>query len=206
MPDAPQNPRATAFVDGQNLFNAAKEAFGYTFPNYDVVALCREVCSRSGWNLIEMRFYTGVPEPSDPRHAFWANKLASLGRQGVVLFSKPLRYRAEETTLEDGNIHRVRVPSEKGIDVRLALDVIRLAFSNRFDVAVLFSQDQDYAEVAKEIRSMARGTGRWIKVASAYPLAEKSRNKRGIDGTDWIQIDKTAYDRCIDPLDYRART
>jgi len=39
MPQAPANPRAIAFVDGQNLFNAAKEAFGYTYPNYDVLKL-----------------------------------------------------------------------------------------------------------------------------------------------------------------------
>lgn len=31
----PQTKRVTAFVDGQNLFNAAKYAFGYRFPNYD---------------------------------------------------------------------------------------------------------------------------------------------------------------------------
>ena len=27
--------RAFAFVDGQNLYFAAREAFGYTYPNYD---------------------------------------------------------------------------------------------------------------------------------------------------------------------------
>ena len=31
--------RTVAFVDGQNLFHAAREAFGYTYPNYEVRAL-----------------------------------------------------------------------------------------------------------------------------------------------------------------------
>jgi len=31
--------RTVAFVDAQNLFPAAREAFGYTYPNYDVRAL-----------------------------------------------------------------------------------------------------------------------------------------------------------------------
>jgi len=44
-PGKPDLPRAVAFVDGQNLFNAAKEAFGYHFPNYDVVKLSLEVAS-----------------------------------------------------------------------------------------------------------------------------------------------------------------
>ena len=33
--------RAVAFVDVQNLYHAAREAFGYTYPNYDVSALLR---------------------------------------------------------------------------------------------------------------------------------------------------------------------
>jgi len=33
--------RAVTFADGQNLFYAVREAFGYTYPNYDVLALSR---------------------------------------------------------------------------------------------------------------------------------------------------------------------
>lgn len=39
MPAEPAIKRAVAFVDGQNLFYAARAAFGYHFPNYDVLAL-----------------------------------------------------------------------------------------------------------------------------------------------------------------------
>jgi hypothetical protein len=41
--------RTVAFVDGQNLFHAAREAFGYTYPNYDVSALATAICKRQGW-------------------------------------------------------------------------------------------------------------------------------------------------------------
>jgi hypothetical protein len=87
--------------------------------------------------------------------------------------------------------------------VRLALDVIRIAFANKFDVGLIFSQDQDYSEVAKEIRAISRAVSRWIKLVSAYPVGPTSTNKRGINGTDWFVIDKTTYDECIDPVDYR---
>ena len=199
----PPNPKAIAFVDGQNLFNAAKEAFGYNYPNYDILKLAHEVASANGWTLIQTCFYTGIPEPKDPRHAFWSNKLANLGRRGIVLFSKPLRYHLEEVTLPDGSTSRVRVPVEKGVDVRLALDVVRLAFANRYDVALIFSQDQDYSEAAKEIRAISRAAKRWIKVVSAFPTSKSAPNKRGIELTDWLPIDKATYDRCIDPVDYR---
>ena len=35
MPAEPAIKRAVIFVDGQNLYHAAREAFGYTYPNYD---------------------------------------------------------------------------------------------------------------------------------------------------------------------------
>lgn len=41
----PTQKRAIVFVDGQNLFHHAKAAFGYTFPNYDVLALAKIVCN-----------------------------------------------------------------------------------------------------------------------------------------------------------------
>lgn len=38
MSSEPQVKRTRAYVDGQNLFHGAKEAFGYTYPNYDIKA------------------------------------------------------------------------------------------------------------------------------------------------------------------------
>jgi len=64
MPSEPSTKRAVAFVDGQNLFHAAREVFGYTYPNYDVGALARSVCQGKGWDLVQVRFYTGIPDPS----------------------------------------------------------------------------------------------------------------------------------------------
>ncbi len=54
--------RAVAFFDGQNLFHAARHAFGYTYPNYDPLALAAAVCQSQGWDLDEAHFYTGVPD------------------------------------------------------------------------------------------------------------------------------------------------
>lgn len=87
--------RAIAFIDGQNLFHHSRKAFGYHYPNYDIQKLCESVATTRGWNLIDVHFYTGVPDATDdPRwNRFWVNKLASMGRQGIKVFSRPLRYR-----------------------------------------------------------------------------------------------------------------
>ena len=198
---------AVAFIDGQNLFHGAREAFGYQFPNYDANGLARAVCEARGWVVSEVRFYTGVPEAADdPRwHAFWAAKMAVMGRQKVHLFHRPVRYRTVDIKLPRGKIHTFRAGEEKGIDVRIAIDVIRMAHHQRYDVGVIFSQDQDLSEVAEEVRVISMEQRRWIKVASAFPddPAVAKLNHRGINNTDWIPIDKATYDAHLDTRDYR---
>lgn len=192
--------RAVAFFDGQNLFHAARAAFGYRTPSYDARALAGLIARRHGWRLIGTHFYTGMPDPGESAHwhRFWVAKLAAMQRAGVHTISRPLAYRTKLTTLPDGSVARVRVGQEKGIDVRIALDVVRLARESAYDVALIFSQDQDLCEVATEIRAIARMQERWIKVASAYPASPSSRNTRGIDRTDWLPITREEYECCLE--------
>jgi hypothetical protein len=56
MPAEPSAKRATAFIDGQNVFYVVKHALGYTFPNYDVPKLAEAVCRGRGWTLAQVRF------------------------------------------------------------------------------------------------------------------------------------------------------
>jgi len=130
-------------------------------------------------------------------------KLRVMSWQAVEVFSRPLRYRNRVVRLPDGAEHAYLAAEEKGIDVRIALDVIRLAHHREYDVALLFSQDQDLSEVAEEIRAISREQDRWIKIACAFPLSPTTRNRRGIDRTDWIKVDRATYDACLDRRDYR---
>ena len=134
--------RTISFIDGQNLYHSVRESFGYSYPNTDVVALSKVLCQQQNWHLIQVRFYTGVPDPSDDLfwNNFWNHKLAMLGRQKVFIYSRPLRYR-----------HRLVKPP------------------NGTEQTVLAGEE------------------------------------KGIDKTDWIQIDQATYDRCIDPRDYRLK-
>lgn len=205
--DEPKVKRAVAFFDGQNLYRHAKDAFGHHYPNYDPKKLFEAICSDNGWETNGIRFYTGTPNPNkDPLwHGYWTNRLLAMRRAGILVTSRVLRYHDTEVPQADGTVEIISVPHEKGIDVRLALDVVRLARSNQMDVAVIFSQDQDLAEVAEDVREIARAHERWIKVASAFPVGPNATTGRGIDKTDWIGMDRTFYDACLDPKDYRPK-
>ena len=108
----------------------------------------------------------------------------------VQTFSRPL-------------VYRNGTAQEKGIDVRLALDAVRFAHENLYDVALIFSQDQDFSELAVVIKRIAATQGRWVTVVCAYPFSAAYPNKSGIDKTDCFKIDKTLYDQAIDSYNYR---
>ncbi|MFA5429954.1 MAG: hypothetical protein WC329_02205 [Candidatus Omnitrophota bacterium] len=50
----PPSKRVIVFVDGQNLYHSVKEAFGYTFPNYDIKQLFETVCKKYFWDMKQL--------------------------------------------------------------------------------------------------------------------------------------------------------
>ena len=178
--------------DGQNLFHLAKNAWGpgspYQYPSYDVVKLAEAlVWMKTGRTVEEVRFYTGVPNRSarPTLNGFWENKLKHLESQGV-------------------EVYRGRVNSggqEKGVDVSIALDLIRATYEKRFDVSIIVSQDSDFGPAVLLAKQIASEQGRTLEFESAFPVSHGS--KRGVPGTTWVHIDQATYDACHDPTDYR---
>jgi uncharacterized LabA/DUF88 family protein len=201
----PRDKRAIAFVDGQSLFHAARQAFGRAEPDYNPSALAALVAERMGWRLTSVRFYTGVPDGARRPfwHRYWRAKIRAMAASGVVVVQRPLRYRRRLVRLPDGSIVEAEVGEEKGIDLRIALDAVRTIVTRQCDVVLLFSQDQDFAELAREVRVIAAEQQRWIKIASAYPVGPGLANTRGVDRTDWIPLDRAAYEACLDVREYR---
>ena len=71
--------------------------------------------------------------------------------------------------------------------------------------AVIFSQDQDLAEVVNEVKEIARDTNRWIKVVSAFPTGPAATAQRGVNGAEWYPMVQAFYDACLDLRDYRPK-
>ncbi len=204
-----------AFIDGQNLYQHAKEAFGHHHPNYDPVKLHKAVCAARDWRPTLTRFYTGVPSQieSPMWAAYWSNRVIALKRAGVSVTTRNIRYRKTQVVAENGEPilelngtpKTVTTPQEKGIDVRLALDLVSLARKRQFDIALIFSQDQDLQEVVQEIADISKEQQRPISVACAFPSGPNASTARGIDKTDWFQMDQAFYEQCLDPRDYRSK-
>ena len=195
--------RTIVFFDGQNLFHLAKRAWAgnpapaaspYIWPSYDVEKLAAALTTReSGRELTETRFYTGVPaatsgNPPGFWHNFWSNRIRFLRSRGVYVYRGGVNIGGQE----------------KGVDVSLAIDLIRATYEQRFDAAIIVSQDSDFGPAVELSKEIARGQGRQLIFESAFPFSS-GISKRGVPGTTWVHIDKATYDACLDPRDYRPQ-
>ena len=152
-------------------------------------------------------FHTGIPSAVDKpeRNSFWTAKSATMGTRGIQGLARTLHYRNQVVIQRDGPTTMALVGKEKGGDVRIALDIVRLALEGKYDVALIFSQDQDLSEAVQDVKKISVLQDRWIKCASAFPTSPTSARARGINGTDWIPFDRRTYDACIDANDYRPK-
>lgn len=192
-------PRVRVFVDGQNLFNSAKTAFGHTTPNYDIINLSEAIADAHGCYLDGCNFYTGVPSPEvDERwFNFWTRKLADMSRSGVSTFSPPLRYLTVAETLPDGTTRAKLVGREKGVDLRLGLDIVKAALSGQCSRIVVVSRDNDLCEAVKDALLIANDQRRELRVFSAFPVSERC-NHYGIRGTESMPLDADFYNRHLE--------
>jgi uncharacterized LabA/DUF88 family protein len=135
--------RAIIFFDGQNLYHGVKDAWGikdasgklnkqeYFYPSFDVEQLATSIVSTTAGRIItQIRFYTGVPRPNLGTnqklwHTFWSNKLRYLSSKGIIPYK--------------GQINSAG--HEKGVDVSIAIDLIRFTYQQSYEVAVIVSQD-----------------------------------------------------------------
>jgi len=170
-PPRPLPTRVVVFIDGQNLYHRCKEHFDWPWahPKRLADALVEEDRDRYGPGshvLAGVRYYTGIHDanrrPAD--HAAMSRRLDAYRREGVQTFPIMLRYDA------DGR------GREKGVDVRIALDVTRLGSKGLYDVAIIVSEDSDLDEAAKEVYAL-RDDERWIAVENALPWSAHSHTR-----------------------------
>ena len=147
------NSRSLVFIDGNNFYFKLKDLSAqlggkFSLLNFDYLGFAQSLVAPN--QLIEARYYIGAlrrqnnNEKSEHLYADQQKLLAKLNRQGVVV------------TLGHLIQHPDRTFHEKGVDVRLAVEMIRLARSNKYDIAYLLSSDTDLVPAIEEVRSFGR--------------------------------------------------
>ena len=204
----PPPSRVNVYVDGFNLFSSIKRRFAYKEPNTDVAKLARAIIAlKPNRTLATVYYYIGVARPEHDKnsHDWWSRKLAAMGKLGVKTVRRNLKQRdltVEVSGIANHKFHKVKL-IEKGIDLRLGLDLVKHTTAKAFEVAIIFSQDGDLAEAVQDAYEIAAVQKRHIGIECAYPV-DGITKQYGINKATAIEFDRVLYDTCIDPTDYRA--
>jgi len=209
--------RVYVFFDGQAIFKQAKACWNYLEPNFDPICLAHNIAQLvPNRELKGFFFYTGVPKGryNPELRTFWNNKIRSIstkaGQDKTIevsgTFTRDMKYKYK--TVFDKKINQpVNRPigREKGIDVRIALDIVNYANAGEFDVLIVMSQDSDLTEAIDDTKEIAKTQNHIIQYESAFPFTKqpfdpKRFNKWGLWGTIERRIYKDVYDNCLDPL------
>jgi hypothetical protein len=145
--------RVAVFIDYQNVYRRAQSAFSsgpnhHTFGQIDPRKLGDLLVGRvPNGALAFVRVYRGQPDANrDPKGSAACSRQVAAWRTraNVEVFTRPLRYPPG---------YPAEKPSEKGIDVQLAIDFVVAALDDRFDVGVVVSADTDLKPAIETVLS-----------------------------------------------------
>ncbi len=109
-----------------------------------------------GRRLVRTYFYTAKIER--PPDEYWRNQQAEQQRLLTALAHQPfVEVRLGRLQFMGGD-----APRQKGVDVLLALDMLRFALKGNYDTAILISGDGDFADIAR----MVKDEGRRVEVVT----------------------------------------
>ncbi len=135
------------FIDNSNIFKG--------FRKYSIKADYEKLKNiiTQGRKLNGIFLYEGVIYPMSPEKKKWYKDLSN--KSGYVIKAS-----FDKIAFNDA--------IEKKIDIRIAIDIISLAYEDAYDTAVLVSGDGDFIPVVKKVKKLNKKVELW---AFRYSLA-----------------------------------
>jgi uncharacterized LabA/DUF88 family protein len=139
------------YIDGFNLYNGLRSAFGRRFLWLDLEALATRLL-RPGQELRSVRYFTAAVRNDQPalrrQQRYW-NALSAATSAEILVG----RFQEKHVTCRScGNTWRSY--EEKETDVSIAVALVEDAALARFDVAVVISADSDLVPAIRSIRRL----------------------------------------------------
>ena len=206
--------RVVVFIDYQNVYHGARDVFGPqppnnpppTFGNVYPLKLGQMLCDRGLTAdpqrvLTGVRVYRGKPvtgRSSDKVCQAFARQTVQWSRTpGVDVFTRPLKY--HRATGRNGT--RYWAGQEKGVDVKMALDISIGAHRNDYDTAVVVTADTDFLPALEE----AANAGKRVETATWWVSKSHRGPLRVPNQKIWNHnLDESCFDLVRDDTDYLA--
>jgi uncharacterized LabA/DUF88 family protein len=158
--------KVVVFIDGSNFYYAIKRAYGIT--RVDFQKLLEHL--RQGRKLIRAYYHiTSVPEEKDIQEARSQQRFLHALRRVPYLEIKFGRLEKRETECVSCKV-KSSIWVEKAVDVTLAVDMVRMAYQNSYDTAVVVSGDGDFSAAVEVVKNAGKN------VEFAYPNRTWARN------------------------------
>lgn len=180
--------RIAILIDGNNFYKGCQLNFNRT--DVDFRKLGQKFCSHLGGELLRIYYY----------NAYVSKTIDPLGFGKQQKFFDNLRA-TPFITLKLGHLvyHRIRneqgissqyFPTEKGIDVQIAVDMIRLSLLKACETIVLVSGDSDYIHAVRFTKDL--GCNLYI---ASFPLGGSNELRNEGDGS--IVMDMNFIQDCF---------
>ena len=179
------------FVDGSNFYHGIK----------------KEIANPALW-VDYLQLFQILAEDRQLKHIYYYSSPVNRDAFGEQAYQNQQKFfsrikKCRDLTLKLGRLEKrikdgVTTFVEKGVDVSIAVDMISMAYENRFDTAILVSGDGDFAVAISEVQKL----GKVVEVA--YPPSSRLFHLKQVCNR-FIPIDKTILDKCSQPFDSTKR-
>ena len=196
--------RLALFIDAQNAY---RRALACLFPNsqsgkdgqFDPMELGRLIAGRDGpggaaCTLVSVHVYSGRPDSSKAPHTYAAHRKQTRRWEsdGATVITRGLRY--PPNWPHDP-------AQEKGIDVALAIDFVRLAIDGAYDVGVIMSTDSDLQPALEFVRG--HNPGHLYVAVAAWGTQGKDQRLRLPGASLWCHwLSQADYNAVADQTNY----
>ncbi len=168
--------RTNIYIDGFNFYYRAVKNTPYKWSDLKALSSCLLAPHHK---ILAIKYFTapvsGKADPSQPvRQMRYLNALKKHIPEFQYIFGK-FQINKHRLPLVSNPNKKVAVfkPEEKGSDVNLAVHLLNDAWENRFDCAVIVSNDSDLAEAMRLTRKLGKKIGLFIPGKHNHSLVLK---------------------------------
>jgi uncharacterized LabA/DUF88 family protein len=195
--------KAIIFIDANNWYHNVKH---FIVPSrVSIIKLAEFISKKKNLEIIEIRWYTSMPNRKDNELIYKKQRsfLGYLQKQGIKIITRKLQKLSNKELkikrqylLESWDLCEICKPvveeafleiadnqkKEKGIDVWIAIDMVKEAIQNKVDCCVLISGDADFVPafnlikgIGKEVlsASVSRGYSNELRQKFPYVVLKK---------------------------------
>jgi uncharacterized LabA/DUF88 family protein len=168
---------AIAFVDANNWYHNVKRWFKPS--NIDIKKLLELISEEKNINIKDIKWFVSMPNKEENEIIYKKQRafLSHLEKQGIKIITRKLQrlsnkelLKKRQDLIESWDLCKVCKPiieagfldikdpnqKEKGIDVWIAIDMVKEALQNNLDYCILISGDADFVPALELIKNLKK--------------------------------------------------